>query len=383
MYTFLTPSKISLVVQKDYQFHGFKRHSKTMHPNHTFNLIISCSVCQLKFSNPRVVSNCFTTHKGSHKMKDDTAKATNFKNLLNYSDINNDSNSENVVEGNEGVSNMSRLHPVADLNDPLSLSPIASSSFKLSDSILPYPSKLNPLVTKDDNIPKSMSTNASSILKVSNIETITAPKEMEIVEEVPLDGNSMNINNTAEENTKEQHSRIEELGIDINAMLEDLLNDPTPALSPSSPIRTHGDTSLSPLSSLTLARQIHEIHEENDHPVFSPPVVAPYPPQPLMPAQPENANGDDMINTSEYNIVSNIPQHVANNDADANNLNEPNCNQNWLNKLSQADSWESFEITLNDFTVAALETAGLHYNNNAPNNRPCPQPRPNNVPQSH
>ena len=95
-----------------------KRHSKRIHSNHTFNLIISSSVCQLEFSNPRVASNDFTTHKGSHKKKDDTAKATNFKNLLNFSDNNNDSN--------EGVLNMSRLHPVADLNYPLYLSLIPS-----------------------------------------------------------------------------------------------------------------------------------------------------------------------------------------------------------------------------------------------------------------
>ena len=132
------------ICKKDYQFHGFKRHSKTMHPNHIFNLIISCSVCQLEFSNPRVAINHFTTHKGSHKKKDDTGKAPNFKNLLNYSDANNEFNLENIEEGNEGVSNMSRLHPVADLNDPFSLSPITSSPPELSDPILPSLSQLNP-----------------------------------------------------------------------------------------------------------------------------------------------------------------------------------------------------------------------------------------------
>ena len=40
-----------------------------------------------------------------------------------------------------------------------------------------------------------------------------------------------------------------------------------------------------------------------------------------MPVQPVNANGDDMINNPEDN---NTPQHVVNNDEDANNLNEPN-----------------------------------------------------------
>ena len=264
-----------------------------MHSNHTFNLIISSSVCQLEFSNPRVTSNDFTTHKGSHKKKDDTAKAANFKNLLNFPDNNNDSNSETIDEGNEGVSNMSRLHPVADLNDPLSLTLIPT--LRLNYWILspPFPSKLNLLVTKDDKIPISMSTPASSILKVAGNEALTTLKAIEIVDEVPSDGNSTSIKNTAEKNTKntkEQHSRIDELGVDINAMLEDLLNDPT-----SSPLRMHGDTSLSPL-----ARRIHEIREENDQPVFSLPVVAPYPPQPVIPAQPENANRDDILNTSEY-----------------------------------------------------------------------------------
>ena len=70
-----------------------------------------------------------------------------------------------------------------------------------------------------------------------------------------------------------------------------------------------------------------------------------------MPAQPENANGDD-------NNINNTPQHVVNNDAETNNLNELNFDQHWLNKLSQADSWESFEITPNDITVAALGRQG-------------------------
>ena len=46
------------------------------------------------------------------------------------------------------------------------------------------------------------------------------------------------------------------------------------------------------------------------------------------------------------------------------------CNQYWLNKLSQDDSWEKFETTLN-FTVTALEKARSHINNyNVPSNRP-------------
>ena len=125
-------------------FYGFKRHSKTMHPNHTFNLIISCSICKLEFSNPRVASNHFTTHKGSHKKKDTTSKATKFKNLLSYSDNNEDLNSEiNLNEGNVGVSNLSRLQSVANFNNPLHMSPITSSPSKLSNSSLPSPDKLS------------------------------------------------------------------------------------------------------------------------------------------------------------------------------------------------------------------------------------------------
>ena len=106
--------------QKDDQFHGFKRHSRTMHPNHTFNLIISCSVCKLEFSNPRVASNHFTTHKGSHKRRDALPKANAFKTLINYEDNNEESNIViNNSDDREGLSNLSREHPVADLHNIL------------------------------------------------------------------------------------------------------------------------------------------------------------------------------------------------------------------------------------------------------------------------
>ena len=50
-------------------------------------------------------------------------------------------------------------------------------------------------------------------------------------------------------------------------------------------------------------------------------------------------------------------------------------------QLSNADSWDNFEVNLNNFTVAALEKAKKHTNDyNINNNRPRPQPRPNNVP---
>ena len=136
---------------------------------------------------------------------------------------------------------------------------------------------MNPLVIKDD-IPESRSTAASDNQQTT--EALTTPKASENNRDITLDGSPISNKNVTEVNTKEQLSRIEELGVDINAMLEDVLNDPTPALSPSSPIRMHGDTTLSPLSSPTLVRQIHEIHEEHDQNVFSPPVVAPYPFQP-------------------------------------------------------------------------------------------------------
>ena len=84
-----------------------------------------------------------------------------------------------------------------------------------------------------------------------------------------------------------------------------------------------------------------------------------------------------------YNIDVNntTPTPVHNNDAEADNTNELNFNQFWLNQLSNADSWNNFEITLHNFTVAALEKAKKHTNeDNNNNNRPRPQPRPNNVP---
>ena len=87
-----------------------------------------------------------------------------------------------------------------------------------------------------------------------------------------------------------------------------------------------------------------------------------------------------MINTIENNNINNTPQHVSNNDAEANNFNESNFNQHWLDKLSQVDSWENFETIFNDFTEAALEKPRLHNNYHISNNRPRPQTRPNNVP---
>ena len=114
--------------QKDYQFHAFKRHGRTMHPNHTFNLIISCSVCKLEFSNPRVASNHFTMHKGSHKRRDAVPKANAFKTLLNYEDNNEECNI--VINNNddgEGLSNLSCEHPLADLHSISIIDPKTSS----------------------------------------------------------------------------------------------------------------------------------------------------------------------------------------------------------------------------------------------------------------
>ena len=70
-------------------------------------------------------------------------------------------------------------------------------------------------------------------------------------------------------------------------------------------------------------------------------------------------NRDNVTDTVEDNNIDNIPQAVVNNDAEANDPDEPNFNQHRLNKLSQADSWKNFEATSNNFTVAALEKARL------------------------
>ena len=307
--------------QTDYQFHGFKRHSRTVHPNHTFNLIISCSVCKLEFSNPRVASNHFTTHKGSHKKKDTAPKANTFKNLLNYSDINEDQNVRNNINNNsEGLSNLSRQQPVADLNDSPITMPRTSSPSKLSDLTSTSPVNLpEHLIPTPDNSPDKNTSLSNSILASSipveiSMGIPSSPKlNKEAAEEVPIGRNSVLNEKTAEKEDiiGEQHSRLRELGVDINAMISDLLNDPTPALSPSSPIRTQGDTSLSSFFVPTLAKQIREIRDETDDSLFSPPVVTLSPPNlPNMPRyQPMEANREDagLNNVEENNVNTPTP----------------------------------------------------------------------------
>ena len=164
-------------------------------------------------------------------------------------------------------------------------------------------------------------------------------------------------------------------------MIEDLLNGPTPALTPSSPIRMQGDTSFSSLCTPTLVRQIQETHQDIADPIFSPPIGTLTPPnQPNMPRiQPMEANREDAGTYMDVNNNNISPTPV--NDAEAENNNELNFNQFWLNQLTSADSWDNFEATVHDFTVAALEKAKKHTNDdNNNNNRPRPQPRPNNAP---
>ena len=117
-------------------------------------------------------------------------------------------------------------------------------------------------------------------------------------------------------------------------MINDLLSDPTPALSPSSPIRTQGNTSLSSLFTPTLAKQIREIRDEADNSLFSPPVVTlSLPNLPNMPRyQPMEANREDagLNNVEENNDNTPIPP-VQNRDVDAESTNDPNFNQYWIN----------------------------------------------------
>ena len=222
----------------------------------------------------------------------------------------------------------------------------------------------------------SNSTLASPLQFEINKDQLSPPKSDADMAEDNLIGGRSILNEIPTEGKSINNSRLKELGVDINAMIEDLLNDPTPALTPSSPIRTQGDTSLSSLCTPTLVRQIRETHQDIAYPILSPPIVTLAPPdQPSMPRilQPMEANREDAGAYMDGNNISTIPI----NDAEAEN----NFNQFWLNQLTSADSWDNFEATLHNFTVAALEKAKKYTNDdNNNNNRPRPQPRPNNVP---
>ena len=97
--------------------------------------------------------------------------------------------------------------------------------------------------------------------------------------------------------------------------------------------------------------------------------------------QPVEANREDAgLFNIEVNNTNTSPTPVRNNDAEAENTTELNLNQFWLNQLSNADSWDNFEVTLHNLTVVDLEKAKKHTSEDNNNNRPRPQPRPNNVP---
>ena len=246
--------------------------------NHTFNLIISCSVSKLEFSNPRVTSNHFTTQKDSHKRKDTASKANTFKTLLNYEDTNKNHNTaNNINDDSEGFLNLSHVHPAADLHINTNTVPRTSSPYRLSD--LTPPSLLNVpdyTLTSPTNLPNSITLPSNSIL-ASPLPTAinrdlpsSSKSDIEITEEILIGGRSI-LNEKSVEEESVPNGRQKEPGED---MIKDLLNDPTPALSPSSPIRMQGDTSLSSLFAPSLARQIHEIREETENSIFSPPTVA-------------------------------------------------------------------------------------------------------------
>ena len=98
--------------------------------------------------------------------------------------------------------------------------------------------------------------------------------------------------------------------------------------------------------------------------------------------QPMEANREDAgLDNVEENNDNNPTPPVHNRDADAESTNDPNFNQYWVSQLSNADSWDNFEVELNNFTVAALEKAKKYSNDyNINSNRRRPQPKPNNVP---
>ena len=95
---------------------------------------------------------------------------------------------------------MSRLHPVADFDDLLYVSPITSSPSRLSDSSLPSPGQLiTSTVDKDNNITTSNSIPISSITNVKNLELTSAPQELEIAVEAPENKSPTPAKETAEE----------------------------------------------------------------------------------------------------------------------------------------------------------------------------------------
>ena len=290
-----------------------------------------------------------------------------------------------------GCQILSREHPMTDLHNISITIPTTFSPSKLSDLTLSSPvNERDYSLTLPNNLPNSItlpsnSTLASPLQIEINRDQLSPPKsDADITEEILIGGRSI-LNKKPAEGESITNSRQKELGVDINAMIEDLLNDPTPALSPSSPISMQADTSLSSLCTPTLIRQIQETHKEIAEPIFSPPIVTFAPPNQLnMPGivQPMEANREDAgIYDMDDNNNNTSPTPIINNDSEAENTNELNFNQFWLNQLTYADSWDNVEATLHNFMVAASEKAKRQTNeDNNNNNRPRPQPRPNNVP---
>ena len=188
----------------------------------------------------------------------------------------------NINDDSEGLSNLSREHPVADLHNITNTTSRTSSPCRLSNP--PPPSTVNVpdyTLTSRDHLPNSITTPSNSILASPlpteiNRGLPSSPKsDAEITEEILIGGKSI-LNEKSVEEESIPNNRLRELGVDINATIEDLLNDSTVALSPSSPVRTQGDSSL---SSLFTPRQIRKIREETENPIFSPP---PPPPPPIV-----------------------------------------------------------------------------------------------------
>ena len=119
------------------------------------------------------------------------------------------------------------------------------------------------------------STLASPLQFECNKEQLSPPKSDADMAEDNLIGGRSILNEIPTEGKSINNSRLKELEVDINAMIEDLLNDATPALTPRSPIRTQGDTSLSSLCTPTLVRQIQETHQDIADSILSPPPPPP------------------------------------------------------------------------------------------------------------
>lgn len=346
------PNKVSCpVCIKEINYHGFNKHCYTIHPEHQFNFIISCSICEREFSRPRLAQNHYYNHKGIQAKSNNNRINKKLDRNLN---ITKKSSSLSVKDGRQ---------PVAGPWDKINSAHDCSDNVSYITTEISYNNESEPVV-KDApaTIPYETSHLSSSF---SSIPVIT---------------NEPMLN----PNEQANNSSSSGLGFDVSAVLANLLADDIPPLIPnyisqstaeSSPAATSPDTQPSPTKEL----------ESDNEPPPKPPDLPPCLPTdknhdvPLTQDPTDNANTD--LNANE-NISPSNNNNVGETD---NNHSVENFNDLWINKFTNASSWPEFEQLTNDFSIAALEKARKllsekYHNSNSNNNRPRPQPRPQNVP---